>query len=389
MAGRQVLRGLLLLWLIGIALRLPILAVPPVIPALRDDFGMSGTEIGILSGLPMVMFAAAALAGSLLVARLGALSTAVVAMLLVAAASALRAVAPDVTALFVATAVTGAGVAVTQPAAAALVRRWAPQRIGLATGLYTNGLLVGEILPVALFPILIVATGGWRGSFLAWAVPVAAIAMAVFLFAPRDREQRDGPPASRVWWPDWRDPEIWRVGLVFAGSNTMYFGVNAFLPGYLAGTGRDDLISPSLTALNSGQLPASFLLIALAGRLERRAWPFVATGLLGVASIAGIVLTASGWTVAFAGLAGFAAGAAFVLGLTLPPLLSAPEDVARMSAAVFTVSYSVGVVCTVLGGMAWDLGGTAAFAFLPVAAAALPMLLLAPAIRFRRQAAMA
>jgi len=331
---------LLLLWLIGIALRLPILAVPPVIPALRADFGMTGTEIGILSGLPIVMFAAAALIGSLLIARLGALATAAVAMLAVAAASALRGLAPDVPTLFLATALMGAGVA---------------------------------------------AAGGWRGTFLAWAVPVAAIALAALLLAPRHGEGQAGAAPSRAWWPDWRDPEIWRVGLVFAGANTMYFGVNAFLPGHLAEVARADLVSPALTALNAGQLPASFLLIAFAGRLERRAWPFLLMGLLALVGIAGIVVTASGWTVAFAGLAGFAAGGAFVLGLTLPPLLSAPGDVARMSAAVFTVSYGVGVLCTVLGGVAWDLGGAAAFAFLPVAASALPMLLLAPAIRFHRQ----
>ena len=51
-------------------LRLPILAVPPVIPALRSEFGLSGTEIGILTSLPVILFAAAAMAGSRLVAGL-------------------------------------------------------------------------------------------------------------------------------------------------------------------------------------------------------------------------------------------------------------------------------------------------------------------------------
>jgi cyanate permease len=50
--SRSPLILLTLLWLIGIALRLAILAVPPVIPTLRDEFNLSGTEIGILSGVP-------------------------------------------------------------------------------------------------------------------------------------------------------------------------------------------------------------------------------------------------------------------------------------------------------------------------------------------------
>ncbi len=55
--------AIVLLWLAGNAMRLPVLAVPPVIPALRNEFHLSGTEIGTLTGLPIVLFAAAALVG--------------------------------------------------------------------------------------------------------------------------------------------------------------------------------------------------------------------------------------------------------------------------------------------------------------------------------------
>ena len=105
----------------------------------------------------------------------------------------------------------------------------------------------------------------------------------------------------------------------------LYFGTNAFLPGYLSEAGKADLISPASTALNLGQLPASFLLIAFSRRLESRAWPFILSSLIGLAGIGAIVVTASAWTVVSAGVVGFACGAAFALGLTLPPLLSKPE----------------------------------------------------------------
>ena len=49
------LRALLLLWFAGIALRLTILAVPPVIPLIHADLHLSETQVGILSGLPMVL----------------------------------------------------------------------------------------------------------------------------------------------------------------------------------------------------------------------------------------------------------------------------------------------------------------------------------------------
>ena len=68
----KLLTSLALLWLAGSALRMTILAVPPVIPQIHDDLHMTETQVGLLMSLPMVMFALAGIPGSLLIARSGA-----------------------------------------------------------------------------------------------------------------------------------------------------------------------------------------------------------------------------------------------------------------------------------------------------------------------------
>ena len=163
----------------------------------------------------------------------------------------------------------------------------------------------------------------------------------------------------------------------------LYFGTNAFLPGYLSEAGKADLISPASTALNLGQLPASFLLIAFSRRLESRAWPFILSSLIELAGIGAIVVTASAWTVVSAGVVGFACGAAFALGLTLPPLLSKPER-RTVAAAMFTISYRATVVVVLICGAFWDVTATARAAFLPIAIAALWPIVLIPTIQFER-----
>ena len=210
------------------------------------------------------------------------------------------------------------------------------------------------------------------------------IALLTLALATAREQAASAAPASG-WWPDWRNPLTWQIGVLFGSVNGVYFCSNAFLPGYLTDAGRPDLISAALTALNFGQLPASFLLLATADRFVRRAWPFMVCGSLMLLCLGGIVLTASLWTVACAGVLGFVGAAVFTLALTLPPLLSAPADVARVSAAVFTVSYSQALLVSVLSGAAWDLGASPRFAFLPMAISALPLLFLAPLIRFRRR----
>src|SRR6266852_7689528 len=89
-----------LLWLAGVALRLTILAVPPVIPLIHNDLHLSETQVGILSGLPMVLFAAAAIAGSLMIARLGALTALLIGLVLCAVGSVLRGIGPHIAMLY-------------------------------------------------------------------------------------------------------------------------------------------------------------------------------------------------------------------------------------------------------------------------------------------------
>ena len=374
-----------LLWLAGVGLRLSVLAVPPVILSIQSDLRLSGTEVGVLSGLPLILFAIAALPGSLLIARFGALATLVAGLLIAGVASGLRGAVPDVLAFYAATVVMSAGIAIMQPALPPLVRRWLPRHVSFGTAVFTNGLLVGETLPVMLtIPLVLpLVDGSWRWALAIWGLPLVLIAILTMALAPARKELADAPAAVR-WWPDWRNKLIWQVGILLGSVNSVYFCSNAFLPGHLTAAGRPDLISAALTALNFGQLPASFALLAVADRLVRRAWPFVVCGVLFLLCLAGMVMTASLWTVVWAGVLGFLGAVVFTLALTLPPLLSAPADIGRMSAAVFATSYTQALLVSVLSGAAWDLGGTARFAFVPMAINTLPLLILPSFMRFRQ-----
>ena len=90
MQPRQFVTVALLLWLLGVALRLTVLAVPPLIPVIQADLHLSGTEVGLLAGLPVILFAVAALPGSILIARFGALQTLLFGLLLTAEGGGLR-----------------------------------------------------------------------------------------------------------------------------------------------------------------------------------------------------------------------------------------------------------------------------------------------------------
>jgi CP family cyanate transporter-like MFS transporter len=376
----RILTSFLLLWLAGNALRLTLLAVPPVIPLIHDELHLNGTQIGILTGLPSMLLAFAAVPGSLLIARLGLRAALAVGLALTAIGGALRGVLPQVSWLYAMTIATGAGVAILQVTMPSAVRAWTPHRIGFATAVYTNGLLIGEVLPAALtLPVVLPLVGGhWQWAFVFWSVPVAIIAVLVLTLAQQPASANGA--AKRRWWPDWRKSLIWRLGFMLGTVNATYFASNAFIPDFLRGNGQGEWISAALSGLNIGQLPASFLLLAVAGRLERKTWPYVVCGALNVIAILGIVYGSGPWIVAAASLQGFSNAAVLILALALPPLLSPPDDVHRVTAAMFTISYSCAVIVPIISGAAWDISGLASFAFLPIGLCGILLVILAPAI---------
>ena len=382
------LRALLLLWLAGNALRLTILAVPPVIPLIHDDLRLSETLVGILTGLPMVLFAGAAIAGSLMIARLGALNALLIGLVLCALGSALRGVGPNVAMLYFGTVVTAFGVAVMQPSLPPLVRAWVPQRIGFATAVYINGLIIGEILPAGLtIPLVLpLIEQSWRGSFLFWGLIVGAIAVAIAIYAPRAPAAAPSP-ANRLWIPDFRNPQIWRIGLLLGCVNATYFSMNGFLPDYFTHTGRPDLIHGALTALNAGQLPASFLLLASAERMVRTMWSYMTFALICFVSVTAIVFLGGAWAVAGCAVWGFGGAAVLVLVLALPPLIAPPGDVHRVTAGIFTISYSCAVIVPIIGGALWDLTGWTFAPFIPIGICSMVVIGLAPTVALREKSA--
>ncbi len=375
----RLLTALLLLWLAGASMRIPLLAVPPVIRLIHDDLHMSETQVGLLVGIPIFMFALAAIPGSLLISWAGAGLIAIAGLLITALASAGRAAAYNLWTLYAMTVVMGFGVAVMQPALQSLIREWAPGRIGLATAVSSNGLLVGVATgPALTIPFVLPLVGqSWRLDLLFWSAPGLVTTLLFILCGSRSRPAAPSPDAaSRRWWPDWNAPLIWLLGLAFGSNNAFYYGVNGFLPDYLNSAGHAALIGPALGSLNVAQLVASFVLLATAERLQHRAWPYLIFGPLPMVGVFGMLLLDEFWIVVAASLTGFSLAVTFVLTFALPPVLSPKDDVHRLAGGMFAISYAIAVIVPVLCGAFWDLTGIPWTAFVPLGLCAVTLTVL-------------
>ncbi len=285
---------------------------------------------------------------------------------------ALRGFGPSIPVLFSATFLMGLGVAVTQPAFPSLVREWFPRRIAIATAVYSNGILIGETLPTALTTpvgVLPLAHGDWRWALATWSVLVLVTAVAIAAAAPA---RSTGATVTSRWWPDWRQGQAVRIGVVMGMASAVYFGANAFIPDYLDQTGRHNLISPTLALLNGAQLLTAPAVVLWPKLLTGRAG-FVGSAAIMAAAQLGLVLTPGAGPVVWAPVLGFSTALAFVVVLSIPPRLAPPGGVARMSAAIFTLQYATAFVIPLIAGALWDASGRALLAFVPGIAAAVAM----------------
>jgi MFS transporter, CP family, cyanate transporter len=362
---------LALLWLGGMDLRLTLLAVPPVIPLIHHDLHLDEKAVGALVSLPVLLLAAAAVPGALLIAKLGVRTALLLGLACVAVFGALRGYGSSPAILFGATFLMGVGIAVSQPAFPSLVREWFPTRIALATAAFSNGILIGETAPTALttpIGVLPLAHGDWRWALAIWSAVVLLIAIALVTNAPARARVR----IPSRWWPSWLEGQTVRIGIVMGMASAVYFGANAYIPDFLDQSGRHSLIGPTLFVLNASQLLTAPAVAFWERLLTSRAGFIGSAGLMALAQ-AGIMVTPGVGVVLWAFVLGFAAALAFIVVLTLPPRRAAAPDVPRMSAGIFTIQYTAAFVLPLIAGAMWDATGVAWLAFIPGIAGALVM----------------
>ena len=381
--GRSVgrlLKPMCLLWLAGVAMRMTILAMPPVIPLVHDELHMSETQVGLLIGLPLMLFAIAAVPGSLLIARIGSGLAVIVGMVIAALASGARAAAVDVATLYAASIATGFGVAIMQPAMPTLVRAWLPGHIALGTIAYTSGMLMGSMFSTVLtIPVVLPLLGGsWRRDLVFWAVLALLIPPVFAVLSPKAGQQNVGASAiGGRWWPDWKNPTVWLLGLTFGSNNSAFFTTNAFLGEFLSSQGKPELLGAALGWLNGAQIITPIILLLMANRMQRKAWPFLIFGPLLLLSFLGLMFIPSTlWIIINSAMVGFTTAITLIATLALPPVLAAPADVPRTAAGMFTVSYTIAIIIPTISGALWDATGLPWTAFVPLCVCAVVLTVL-------------
>jgi MFS family permease len=264
---------------------------------LAAELGLTAGDLGLLTAIYFLVFAAVQLPFGVLLDRCGP-RLIQSALLLVAGVGALVfALADGVVTLMLGRALIGLGVALALMAGLKAIVLWfPPQRLALANGWFIMLGALGALTATGPAEI-VVQSLGWRGLFALLAALCAGAALLILIVVP-DGKQR--PAAARSHadinvWTIYQDRRFWKVAPLSAiGIGTSWSLQGLWAAPWLAdvaGLDRPTVVQ-HLTAMAAALAAAALLLGALADRLRRTGIPteIILAGTLGLSMAAQLVL---------------------------------------------------------------------------------------------------
>ncbi len=303
---------------VGANLRLPITMMPPLLPMLKASIGLSPALAGMLTTIPLIMFALVSPILGQLGSRHGNERILLGALAILSVGSYLR-IVPNVAALIVGTCCVGIGIAGGNVLLPAIIKEQFPTSIAAKTTMYTSMQALVASCGTAGAGVIAIHTNLMTSMAVLSLVGIAALLMWVIAL-PHMRQPEDAVSlAETVQKPQqsvWRSPLAWVILLFFGLQSTLYYTLVTWLPSLWEAAGFSTVAASTLTTIFVlGGLPASLVVPSIAEKAHGMAVlnALVFGGFF--AGAAGLLLTSTnfGLNVVFAVLMGVASGASFSL----------------------------------------------------------------------------
>lgn len=325
----------------GVVAALHVAKLPPALPVLQQDMGVSLLQAGFLLSLVQLAGMTLGLPAGLLIQRWGPRRSVLTGLLLLAGASALGGAAQSATALLLSRALEGLGfLCVVLPAPGLLRVLVPPGQLSRVLGGWGAYMPLGAALALLAGPaVMALADAAWGWRLWWWGLSALAVLLALLVFVrvpadlpasglPADPQQAT---ATSAHWRNLleltlRSRGAWAVALSFAMYSGQWMAVVGFLPSIYAQAGLTPAATAWLTALAAG---VNIIGNLAAGRLLHRGVApvaLLATGFVAMALGTGVAFGVDGSprlqyfaVLVFSSVGGLIPGTLFSLAVRLAP----------------------------------------------------------------------
>ncbi|MCW2526340.1 MAG: major facilitator superfamily 1 [Pseudonocardiales bacterium] len=389
--------------LIGFNSKLSFGAVPPVMPEIRAQLGLSGLVLGLLTAIPTVFMGLSAPPAQILSVRIGAEWTVALSLGLMSLAEATRLFGSNESVLFLSSVGVGAGMGGAATLIPSLIGHHVMRSRGLTTGIYSMMVAGGTGSSAYLAVPLADALGSWERSIASWAVPAALTGAAWAALIPRllradaSRTALAGKAAnpsgtisaettrSRPSGPGlpWGSATArWVTTYVSLQSLVAFSGVAWIVPQFREIGWSASEAAGLMVLFQAAQAVSMLSLPYLCDRFRDRRPVLAASGICTLTGVFSLAIAPTTTAIPATILFGIGLGGGFSLAFVLlVDCTSTKEDAARLSAMVFLIGYLVAATGPLVVGLTHDLTGGFKLGYLVLSAVAVVNLALVFVLR--------
>lgn len=342
--------------LVALNLRPALSSMAPLLGEVSAALGLSGTQAGLLTTLPVLCLGLFAPLAPLLARRLGSERVVLLILLVLAVGIGLRSQF-GVGGLFAGSLLAGASIGVIGVLLPGIVKRDFAHKAGMMTGVYTMALCLGAALAAgSSVPISKLMGDRWDLGLAFWSLPAL---LAAFIWWPQARTLHASHRVAYRVRGLFKDPLAWQVTLFMGLQSSLAYIVFGWLPSIL--------MSRGLSAAEAGLVMSGSIIVQLPsaltapwfgtrGRDQRLAIAVVMA--MSMAGLFGCLYAPMSGLWGWAVVLGLGQGGVFALALTLIVLRSRDAHVAaNLSSMAQGVGYTIAAMGPFAVGLVHDLTG--------------------------------
>lgn len=343
--------------LIGTVLRSPFTALPTILGDIAQGLGVEVSSLGILTSLPLLMFALFSAFASRLAQKIGLEHLFTYCLLLLTIGSVIRIF--NLPLLYLGTLIIGASIAIFNVLLPSMIQANQPQKISLLTTLYITSMGISTAI-ASYLSVPIIQASSWKGLILVLSF-LCLVTLLVWLPNHRHNHYLDGQQEKKSKENILKSKSVWAI-IVFGGLQSLLFYTSmTWLPTMAVSAGisnSDAALLASIFSLIS--IPFSMTIPSLTTRLSdgHRQIMLAIISIAGMTGIAMLLYPSNNflyWLVAHL-LIGTACSALFpYLMVCFSLKTSSPEKTAQLSGLAQTGGYILAAFGPTLFGYSFDL----------------------------------
>ena len=354
---KQSLFFILGILLIGTVLRSPFTALPTILRDIAQGLGVEVSSLGILTSLPLLMFALFSAFASRLAQKIGLEHLFTYCLLLLTIGSVIRIF--NLPLLYLGTLIIGASIAIFNVLLPSMIQANQPQKISLLTTLYVTAMGVSTAI-ASYLSVPITQASSWKGLILVLSF-LCLVTLLVWLPNHRHNHYLEGQKEKQVKENILKSKDVWAI-IIFGGLQSLLFYTSmTWLPTIAIGAGlsnKDAALLASIFSLIS--IPFSMTVPSLTTHLSdgHRRIMLTIISIAGMTGIAMLLYPSSSflyWLVVHL-LIGTACSALFpYLMVCFSLKTSSPEKTAQLSGLAQTGGYILAAFGPTLFGYSFEL----------------------------------